>query len=179
MIFTGKLIGERIYLRSLTADDATQTYANWLCDPQVNRFLATKQATQDELRAYIDKKNSQSDTYFFGIFLSGSDQHIGTIKLEPIDLTNRVATIAVMIGDKTCWGKGYNPEAMRLLINFCFQELGLVEMNLGVRGQHLAAIRSYEKLGFREVKRELNAIRDGDMLLDQVTMVLKKADFLS
>lgn len=178
MIFTDKLTGERIYLRSLTADDATQTYADWLCDPQVNRFLATKQATPDELRAYIAKKNSQTDTYFFGIFLKDSDRQIGTIKLEPIDLANRAATIAVMIGDKTCWGKGYNPEAMRLLINFCFQKLGLVEMNLGVRGSHVAAIRSYQKLGFREVKRELNAIKDGDILLDQVTMVLKKDDFL-
>ena len=159
-----KLTGERIYLRLMGVSDVTEEYCSWLNDPEVNRFLETKSATIDGLRAYIAQKSGQSDILFFGIFLKDSDKHIGTMTLRGIDLTAGKATIAMMIGDKNFWGKGLIGEAMRLLIDYAFQKLGLGEINLGVLAQNVSAVRAYEKMGFVETGKSG----------DEIIMALKR-----
>ena len=47
-----------------------------------------------------------------------SNKHIGTIKLEPIDLETKKAVIAIMVGDKKSWGNGYGGEAMKILLEY-------------------------------------------------------------
>ncbi len=143
-----KFIGERIYLRTLTEEDANVAYCGWLNDLKVNKFLATKGVTMAELKAYIKDKNSQRDILFLGIFLKNYDKFIGTIKLGPIDLVLRKSNIATMLGDKNYWGQGLTLEAMNLLISYCFKDLKLKEVYLGVIKQNLAAKRVYEKAGF-------------------------------
>lgn len=167
------LTGPRVTLRILDDSHANVRYAGWLNDPEVNRFLATKGATVPELREYIAKKHAQHDALFFGVFLKENDLFIGTVKLEPIEPEQKRATIAVMIGDKEFWGKGYAAEAMGLLCDWCFAELQLEEMNLGVVAKNLSAIRAYQKLGFKETKRDLNYIQYGDEMHDQVWMALR------
>ncbi len=177
MDFTDKkitLTGPRVTLRILDDSHANERYASWLNDPEVNKFLATKSATIPELREYIAKKHGQKDALFFGVFLKENDLFIGTVKLEPIEPDHRRATIAVMIGDKEYWGKGFAAEAMGLLCDWCFDELGLEEMNLGVIAKNTAAIRAYEKLGFTETKRDTNYIQYGDEMHDQVWMALTR-----
>lgn len=167
------LRSSRLYLRMLSETDATATYAGWLNDPEVNRFLATKHATIPELQEYIRIKNSKDDTLLFGIFLNEGDKHIGTIKLEPIEPTQKRATIAIMIGDKDHWGKGLAMEAMQLLMDYSFKELGVREMHLGVIGQNTSAIKVYKKLGFIEVQRKLHSVQYGNEVFDQVEMILR------
>lgn len=174
MIFNEILTGQRLYLRALLTDDATPEYCAWLNDSEVTRFLSTKHATIEELQNYIKQKSIRLDCFFMGMFLNDLGKHIGTIKLEPIDMLGKRATIALMIGDKQYWGQGYGPEALQLLIDYCFGELNLDEVNLGVRSNNHPAIRSYEKLGFIETAREKDAIRDGDIISDQVTMVIHR-----
>ena len=171
MILTETLSGHRLYLRPLVAADATTVYAGWLNDPEVNKYLATKSATIPELLAYINKKNEQSDAIFLAIVVAEGNHWIGTIKLEPIDWKAKRATIAIMIGEKSYWGQALGPEAMQTLMTYGFNELHLKEIELGVRAQNESALRAYQKIGFKEVKRELHAIQNGDVWYDQVTMI--------
>ncbi|TSC59567.1 MAG: putative N-acetyltransferase [Candidatus Peregrinibacteria bacterium Greene0416_62] len=164
----------RLTLRIMEDRDATEEYAGWLNDPEVNRYLATKSATIKELQDYIQKKDLQADALFFGVYLKSNGAHIGTVKLEPIEPAQKRATIAVMIGNKMHWGKGYAAEAMKLLMDWCFNELKFDEVNLGVIAKNAAAIRAYEKLGFVETKREIAYVRYGDELHDHVLMAVKK-----
>lgn len=167
-----RLNGERIYLRIMEISDATEEYCGWLNDPEVNRFLETKSATIDGLRAYIVQKEEQPDVLFLGIFLKDGDKHIGTITLRGIDLAVGKATIAMMIGNKNYWGKGLIGEAMRLVIDYSFQKLGLGEINLGVVDQNVSAIHAYEKMGFVEVGRKFG-VKYGNENYDEITMALK------
>ena len=134
--------------------------------------MSTKSATVEELREYIEKKSANPDTMFYGIFLLDGDRHIGTIKLEPIDRVNKKAVLGILIGDKREWGKGYGPEAMRLLIDYCIEE-GLM-VGLGVLAQNEAAIRAYKRVGFEEVSRALGAVTYSNGTFDQVEMIFKK-----
>lgn len=160
-------------MRPLTETDATETYASWLRDTEVNKFLATKHATVESQREFIALKNAQKNAELFGIFLREDTRHIGTIKLEPIDLIAKKATIGIMIGDKREWGKGLAAEAMQLVIAHCFNDLSLTELELGVLAQNRSALRVYEKLGFVETDRKIGAVKYENGVFDQVEMSLK------
>ncbi len=169
-----KLVGARVYLRALDANDATERYVSWLSDPKVNRFLATKRSTVVEQRQYITAKNGKDDCILLGIFLPEDDRMVGTVKLEYIDTAKGTADIAIMLGDRSVAGQGLGGEAMRILIDYAFGELGLREITLGVIAQHTGAVRAYEKLGFTETGRKHGAVTYNGETFDHLTMRLQK-----
>ena len=159
-----KIEGNRIYLRKLNEDDATQRYCDWLNDPEVNKYIETKRTSISELKQYIEKKNENPNCLFLGIFLKNNNRHIGNIKLEPIDFKKRNATLGILIGDKDYWGMGIGTEATKLLVDYAFKNLNLKEINLGVISENKAAIRAYKKVGF-----QVDKIKD-----DGIIMSIKK-----
>lgn len=140
--------GERLYLRVLTEGDASREYCGWLNDPEVNKYLETKEATVEDLKQYIREKSQNPASLLLGIFLLDDDRHIGNIKLEPIDFRGGKATLGLMVGDKGSWGKGYGSEAVRLLADYAQKSLGIKEIDLCVKTGNKAAIKVYKKAGF-------------------------------
>lgn len=170
MIISEKILGERIYLRSLFSVDATEKYARWLNDPEVNRHLETRKATIDDLKKYIEEKNNSPNCLFLGIFLKENNEHIGNIKLEPIDKDKKRATFSIVVGEKGYWGTGLGTEATKILVDYGFKKLGLDVIGLSVVLENKSAIRVYEKAGFqvKEIKKGYYN-HDGN-LLDGVIM---------
>jgi len=144
-----KIEGKTIYLKTLDQNNATEEYCSWLNDSEVNQYLETKKATIDQLKSYIEKNNENQSCLFFGIFFKENQKHIGNIKLEPIDFEKHKATIGILIGDKDYWGRGIGTEAITLLVDYGFNNLKLEEIDLGVISENKAAIRVYEKVGFK------------------------------
>lgn len=164
------LSGPRLTLRPLTEMDATNTYASWLNDPVVNQYLETRQVTLPALRQYIREKATSPNAILFGIFWNENGKHIGNIKLEPIDLQKKEATLGILIGDKDSWGKGVATEATNMLADYAFGPLGLRALTLGVIAEHAAAIRVYEKCGFVNVGVEKDALNHDGVLYDKIVM---------
>jgi RimJ/RimL family protein N-acetyltransferase len=52
------------------------------------------------------------------------------------------------MGARESWGKGYDTDAMRVILRFAFQELNLRRVSLDTFEYNPRAIRSYEKAGF-------------------------------
>ena len=52
-----------------------------------------------------------------------------------------------MIGDKKSWGKGFAKEASKEIINYCFKNLNLRKVNIGVLMPNRNALTLYESLG--------------------------------
>ena len=164
------IIGERVYLRHLEATDATERYCTWLNDPEVNQYLETRQSTIPELEQYIRDRRLREDCLFLGIFWKGTDEHIGNVKLEPIDRKVGTATIGILIGEKAFWGKGVATEVINLVVDFVFETLKLHEVKLGVIAEHVVARHAYEKCGFRIDRIDEKAINHRGVLFDQVWM---------
>jgi [ribosomal protein S5]-alanine N-acetyltransferase len=154
-----KIKGQRIYLRELSEADATVEYCAWLNDKKVNKHLETKQMELKKLKNYVREKKEKKDCIFLGIFLNKSDTHIGNIKLEPIDWEDKTATMGMMIGNKSYWGKGLATEALELLTEWAFKNIDMKTINLGVVGKNMAAIKVYEKAGFNKVKKTANGYK--------------------
>jgi spore coat polysaccharide biosynthesis protein SpsF (cytidylyltransferase family)/RimJ/RimL family protein N-acetyltransferase len=166
--------GGRIYLRVLKEDDASQEYCNWLNDPIVNKFLETKKATIEEVKQYIKEKKENPNCLFFGIFLKDTEKHIGTIKLEPIDFKNKKAPLGILIGNKNYWGLGICTNAVKLLIDYAFNNLGLDKIELSAISENKAAIKCYLKAGFRIKEIEQRTIKYQNKFCDKVIMSIEK-----
>ena len=131
--------GEHVFLRTLLPDDASERYASWLNDPVVNQYLETRSMTIPKLRAYIGEKWESDQALLLGVFwketglpAGQAGAHIGNVKLEPVDLSGRMAMLGLLIGDKEFWGRGVGTEATNLATNFAFKDLGIREMRLGI-----------------------------------------------
>jgi RimJ/RimL family protein N-acetyltransferase len=173
------LVGERIYLRPLGKADATDTYVGWLNDPETTRGLETgsQRETVASVAEYIERYARREDALFLGIFLKKGDRHIGNVKLDPINRRHRNAVLGILIGDPAVRGQGIAPEAVRVLLRHAFGEMGLHRIDLAVAVDNPAAIRSYQKAGFREEGRLRERVRRGEGYVDALWMGILDRDF--
>ena len=140
---------ERLILKPLNRHFISQDYINWMNDEKVNRHLESGgDYTLEKLTSYL-KEVEDKPKYFWAINLKETDQHLGNIKIDPIDLNLLWGEYGIMIGDRNAWGKGIAKEASKSVIDFCFNTLNLSQINLGVKKNNLKAISLYEKLGFK------------------------------
>jgi RimJ/RimL family protein N-acetyltransferase len=146
-----QITSERFVLRELTPVDATPVYLNWLSDRNANQYIsyAAEKRSLTDLASYINEKISKPNTLFLGIFLKESLLHIGNIKYEPVDVENGVALLGIMIGDSQWRGKGVASEVIINSAKWLSTNKKIRKIILGVDINNKAAIRAYEKVGFK------------------------------
>ncbi len=67
-----------------------------------------------------------------------------------------------MIGEPSFWSHGYGTEAMRVVLRYGFDVLGLNKISLDVLEYNTRALRTYERLGFqREGVHREDIYKDG------------------
>jgi RimJ/RimL family protein N-acetyltransferase len=110
------------------------------------------------------------DSTLFAIYERTTMRPIGTGGLMSINHLHRTAEFGIGIGEHDCWGKGYGTEATRLLLDYAFNVLALHNVMLRVFSYNQRAIRAYQRAGFREIGRRLQAQRIGSQVYDVVLM---------
>lgn len=145
------LNGLKIELRPLDKTDLTTEYIRWLNDPEVSQYLISGvfPSNMDQLENFYQRISLSNNDVMFAIIRKDTKKHIGNIKLGDINWVHRFANIGIMIGDKESWGQGCAQEACRLVIEYAFKRLNLNKVTLTVVACHTAAIRVYEKIGFK------------------------------
>lgn len=147
MIIT--LSSERLFYRPLDLSHCTDEYVSWLNNPEVYRFLETGgNYTLPDLHGYLKAVVENKNMLFWAIHLKDNNKHIGNIKIDPVNKRHGLGEYGIMMGDSAEWGKGYAKEASKTVIDFCFNELNLRKITLGVVERNVAALRLYEGLGF-------------------------------
>lgn len=144
------LQGSKISLRPLTLADCNETYANWLADPVINRYLETRwsEPSLAAITEFVTKMVADPDSYLFTIIEISTQKHIGNIKLGPVNRYHRYADIGYFIGEPQAWGKGYATEAIQLITTFAFTELKLHRVQAGVYASNIASAKALEKAGY-------------------------------
>ena len=164
--------GERIYLRAITADDATDEYLSWLNDEETTRGLASGifPSTRADLQSFVEKVQSNRNVVMFAICDKSTNTHIGNIKLDNFDWIARTCELGLLIGNKNYWGKGIGFEVCRLTIQYAFTDLNFRKILLAVYENNPAAIHLYKKLGFVEEGRLRKQIFEGGEYYDKFYM---------
>ena len=86
--------------------------------------------------------------YAFGVFLSSNDELIGRVALSNVSRGAwQNATLGYYI-DQAHTGRGYATEAVRLTLEFAFEQAGLHRVQAAVLPRNEASRRVLEKAGF-------------------------------
>ncbi|WP_448213116.1 GNAT family N-acetyltransferase [Colwellia sp. MEBiC06753] len=142
---------QRFILRPLTRADASKEYLSWLNNQETAQYIENCQQELAELADYIDKQYNNPKCLFLGIFTIDNYLHIGNIKYELMESHPNVATMGILIGNTSYHGKGVAGEVLLGSFPAVSAQLNAGKVNLGVEKANLAAIRAYEKVGFRRV----------------------------
>lgn len=173
------LEGEKVYLRGLRRDDLVGTYAEWLDDHDVTRYLEAGRTpnTAEAMQRYYDAHANSPNHAVFAICERASDRHVGNVKLGPIHWVHRYAEWGILLGAKDCWGKGYGTEATRLSVRYAFERLNLRKVVLGVAADHKAAVEVYRRVGFREEGRVAELLYIDGAYQDKLVMGVTREQF--
>jgi ribosomal-protein-alanine N-acetyltransferase len=170
---------ERLCLEPLRLQHATQKYVSWLNDPEVYKYLESKGGQTIEKLIEFITHNIANNVYIWAIIDRSLNQHIGNIKIDPINNTHKFGEYGILIGEKSYWGKGYAREASEAVLNYFFgNENYLRKINLGVVKSNVDAINLYNKLGFKqEGYLQRHFIYNGSEE-DVIRMAIFREDFL-
>ncbi|CAM3457961.1 GNAT family N-acetyltransferase [Aquirufa ecclesiirivi] len=148
MVFPTKIESERLKLIPLSLKQLSEEYVCWMNNSIVNEYLESGGNYTLELLELYLKTVEEKSIFFYAIILKANNKHIGNIKIDPINYKHGFAEYGIMMGDINEWGKGYAFEASNLVIKYCFEELKLRKICLGVISENIAAVNLYKKLGF-------------------------------
>ncbi|MBI4440630.1 GNAT family N-acetyltransferase [Candidatus Woesearchaeota archaeon] len=121
----------------------------WINDPEVvgNFAKFTAQTTRAEEEAYVQKMLTSKTDRVYAIDVDGT--YIGNIGLHEINWTNKTARLAIIIGRKDYWGKGFAQWAIKGIMKEA-NALSLHKVWLVVLARNAKARHIYEKCGFQQ-----------------------------
>ena len=142
----------RLTLRPLDKAEVGPPYVSWLNDPEVSRFLESRFRKHDlaSTREFVRGAAADPACILFGMFFGPESRHIGNIKLSCISGEHHRATIGLMVGEKSMWGRGLATESIVAVTRFAFGELGLKKLDAGGYASNEASRRAFLKAGWRE-----------------------------
>ncbi|MHA1720138.1 MAG: GNAT family N-acetyltransferase [Promethearchaeota archaeon] len=138
-------------------------YVKWFNDPEMLQYLTMIKPMnlENEEEWYQNAIKNPNRVYFAILNIEGGRKIlIGNCGVE-IDWRNRLGHLGITIGEKEYLGKGFGTEAMQLLVNYCFEDLNMHKVELKVYDFNTRAIKSYEKIGFKEegILRQCHYVR--------------------
>lgn len=136
--FTAPSSPERVVLRDLRPDDLLEV-SKWDADPDLTRLYG---APPSHLALYASRHLWAVEA--FGRF-------VGLIGLSGVSRTARTAEVQILIGDPADRGKGVGRGALRAFLDRLLATTHLEFIYLRVLRGNGAAIRCYERCGFRRV----------------------------
>jgi len=179
MEFGNLFVGKLVRLAAPTNPEFAEAQARWSNDAEFERFanmdyVSPRSVAYFQRRA--EKRKDRDNSFEFAIRTLEDDKLIGDIGLH-VHWNHQHAWMGIGIGEPDYRSKGYGTDAVRLICNYGFQELGLWRVQLGVYGNNYRAIRAYEKAGFTlEVRQRMAAYRDGERV-DELTMGLLRPEW--
>lgn len=152
------LRGRRIVLRPLQPTDwehwreVRKRCRDWLVKWEPRTSAAYPDPTDDR-RAFVarcgarDREREMGSAYGFGVFVEG--RFAGEINLNSIQRGPFQNAYMGYWIDESRAGYGYTPEAVAVMLQFAFEELGLHRIQVSIIPRNTASRRVVEKLAMR------------------------------
>jgi aminoglycoside 6'-N-acetyltransferase len=162
-------------------EDDLEVARRWLLQPHVRRWWNDDPHETDYPQGTLDEwmtaVRGEDPTDMFVIHMD--DRPIGVIQSYRVDaypdyvaelgeLREPAFSLDVFIGEPDLIGRGIGPALLRDFLRMAFEKYGLDYAVIGPARSNVAAIRSYEKVGFRYLRdyREEDTTDPDHVLLD-------------
>lgn len=175
--------GNRIELRPASKKDFIRQ-VEWRNDENTARLAAGSYAalyghvTIEEVEALYDKRvvKERKTENIFAIYIAETNTHIGNCDYRDVNPIAGSAEVGISIGVEGERGKGYGTEALQALVQFLFEDLNLQRVQLDTWSGNDAAIRTYQKCGFKIEGRLRRAECVKGVYYDQLIMGCLRED---
>ena len=144
------ILSQNLTLRAIEERDLPDLQ-RWSNDPSIQAMLGGWHfpiAEQDQ-RKWFESLSFNSRDQRFVIELNGQGL-VGTANLVSIDWQNRNAFHGMLIGESRWRGKGLAQEAVRAIMRYAFQELGLHRLESDIIEYNASSLKLYlDRCGWR------------------------------
>jgi len=154
------IIGSKVILRDKRLADAQDDYA-WQADAELVRLdaaplLAT--TFSQYLSNYVSELHYPSSTRRRFAIETLDGKHIGNCTYYGINEAKGEAELGIMIGNRSCWDKGYGTDAVSTLLSYIFRRTDLKRIYLKTIDSNTRARKCFQKCGFTPYG---HLVRDG------------------
>lgn len=173
------LKGKKVILRNYRKDDL-DTLLEIINEDEYKKNVSSRipyPVMYKDIEEDYNKISGYKDYYDFAIESIDEGRYIGECGIKSIDWKNRKTEIYIFLG-KNYVEKGYGTDAMKVLINFIFNEINLNKVKLTVFSFNTRAIKSYEKCGFIIEGTLRNELYKQGIYHDLIVMGLLKEDYI-
>lgn len=147
-----RLVGERFTLEPLRDDDFDDLYA-MQSDPEVCRYLLYEPRTREQVADALKRDAARTrlaevDDHLQPAIRAEDGRFLGTMYLVLKSIDDLTAEIGWTLLPSS-QGEGYATEAATVLLDFCFDELGLHRVFAELDPRNTASVALCERLGMR------------------------------
>jgi [ribosomal protein S5]-alanine N-acetyltransferase len=153
---TPVLTTERLTLLPFSDKHLTDHYVGWLNDRDVTRYSEQRHHRHDKDKCQAYARSVREDGHhFWAVEETAHARHVGNITAS-IDRPNGLADVAIMIGEKDAWGKGYGTEAFVAACRYLLGDGGMRKVTAGTMAANAAMIGIMRKAGMVDDGRRAN-----------------------
>lgn len=143
-----RIKGEQIYLRPITDED-TEQVVFWRNQKEVvENFIYRKPISVEEHRQWLKNKVNTGLVHQFIVCMNEDSRPVGCVYLPKFEEEHKKAESGMFMGDTLVKGRGVATEAMKLLAEYGFRELGMHKIVSRVLAHNKASARVLEKVGY-------------------------------
>jgi len=156
-------------------------YLKWVNTPEVRRLGRSVLPTikEDIEKRFEEQDKKVKDSIYFEIYHKKEKKPIGDCGFNRINWIDRRADIGLGIGEPDYWNQGIASEAVGLLLQYGFEQLGLYKITADIFSPNIGSWSCAEKVG---MKREAELIRhtyiDGEYV-DALIYSIFKNDWIN
>lgn len=177
------LQGKLIRLSAMEADEAGKAFSRWSRDSEFMRLFnsdAARTISITKEKKWIEKEleEQSASLYWFSIRKLDDNTLLGEIDLYVHNWSARDTFVAIGIGERDFWDKGYGTDAMNVILRYAFTEINMKRVSLGVFEYNPRAIRSYEKTGFRHEGRIRGLLNREGKRWDMLSMSILREEWM-
>ncbi len=125
-------------------------YSNKEVQKHTDNEITISENDTKNLIVFFNKKAVNNTLIFLGIFFK--NKLIGTIKIYHINFKHSFASLGILL-DKDYWHKGIMQEALIPFFDYYFNKLNFNRIEAQTFVENYAAIKLFEKLGFKNEGR--------------------------
>ena len=129
----------------MTRQMCHEFYKEFQNDPAIGHYY--EYIYTPEIGDRYFERNTVADRKLFAILVEG--KIVGECKLKDIDYRKQECSMGIHLQNDAVKGKGYGTEAERLILQYAFEELGMLAVNADAALKNTRSQHVLEKVGFR------------------------------
>ena len=151
-----------VYFRPITLED-TDRIIRWRNSDRVRKnFIDQRPFTRQGHFSWLETRVATGEVVQFILCETQGDRPVGSVYIRDIDRSNQKGEYGIFIGEEDAAGKGYGTLAAKGAIAYARDVLKLHKLILRVFADNAAAVKSYERAGFRREALLKDEIRRAD-----------------